>query len=556
MRGVFGLARFGAVPVRTRAGQAVSYGPPSVEKPLGPLPVIRDFLHRLDVAGTIDRLCPIRRDVADLSHGQIITALVANRLTSPTPLLHVESWARTWAVEETLGISPGLLNDDRVGRALDALAGQCEQVVGSVGAAAISAFGVDVSRMHWDMTSISLYGAYPNTDGDYATPRFGHPKDRRPDLKQVQAGLAVAGDGGIPLLHRAYDGGAAEVSQVDAAMRALREVAGERRFLLVGDSKLVSHTNLTALTSTPGVEFLAPAPKAVVPAAVLADQDWATATIIDFVADRDRDRPAHQRATYRAREGVTTVRGRRKKDPPVTVRTVFVWSSANAQAAASARALKLGRARDALDSLTRAAGAHHLYRTEAAVTARVAFLATKHRVADYLVTETATNPDSGKPTLTWHFDDQKIAAEAATDGWYALLTNLADTVGPAEILRLYKGQEVVERRYGAFKGPLAVTPMFLRSNQRIHALLHVICLALLVFSLIERQARLGAGPDGKIPGLYAGRPARPTGQLVLAALSQLRYVPAHGGAPAYIPRPGPLQQLLLDILGVDPTQPP
>ncbi len=288
------------------------------------------------------------------------------------------------------------------------------------------------------MTSISLDGAYPNTDDDYAAPRFGHPTDRRPDLTQVQAGLAVAGDGGIPLLHRAYDGGAAEVSPVDAAMRALREIAGERRFLLVGDSTLVSSTNLTALTSTPGVEFLA----------------------------------------------------------------------------------------------------------------------TKHRVADYLVTAAATDPDSGKPTLTWHFDDEKIAAEVATDGWYALLTNLADTVGPAEILRLYKGQEVVERRYGAFKGPLAVTPMFLRSNQRIHALLHVICLALLVFSLIERQARLGAGPDGKIPGLYAGRPARPTGQLVLAALSQLRYVPAHGGAPAYIPRPGPLQQLLLDILGVDPTQPP
>ncbi len=97
--------------------------------------------------------------------------------------------------------------------------------------------------------------------------------------------------------------------------------------------------------------------------------------------------------------------------------------------------------------------------------------------------------------------------------------------------------------------------MFLRSNRLIHALLHVICLALLVFSLIERQARLGAAPDGKIPGLYAGRPARPTGRLVLEALNRLRFVPAHDGAPAYIPQPGTLQQLLLDILGVDPTRP-
>jgi hypothetical protein len=77
-----------------------------------------------------------------------------------------------------------------------------------------------------------------------------------------------------------------------------------------------------------------------------------------------------------------------------------------------------------------------------------------------------------------------------------------------------------------------------------------------VLSLIERQARLGAGPDRKIPGLYVGRPARPTGRLVLHALARLRLIPANADQPAHIPRPSPLQQRLLDILGVDPTRPP
>ncbi|KDA40397.1 IS1634 family transposase [Frankia sp. BMG5.23] len=545
-----GLGLFVAVSV------IAGYGPPSVEKSLGVLPVVRDYLARLDLAGTIDRLAPMRADVSRVSHGQVIAALVANRLTSPTPLSHVTSWAREWAVEEMFDIASDALNDDRVGRALDAFAPVCEQVAGSVGAAAITAFGLDVSRFHWDMTSISLYGDYSHTDSDYATPKYGHPKDRRPDLKQVQTGLASTGDGGIPLLPRAYDGGAGEVAQVQGALRALVDLAGPRRFLLVGDTKLVSYPNLTALTSTPGVTFLAPAPKAVVPAEILAGQDWATATIIDHVAARDRDKPIHQRATYRAREGLTTLRGPRKKDPAVTVRTVFVWSSANDQAAKAARALKLARARDALDTLARAAGSHHLYRTETAVTARVAFLATKHRVSRYLIATTSVDPDTATPSLTWQFDQTVLDAEAATDGWYALLTNLDDSISPAEVLARYKGQEVSERRYGAFKGPLAVAPMFLRSNQRIHALIHVICLALLVFSLIERQARLGAGPDGKIPGLYTGRPARPTGALVLSTLNRLRLVPAQDDRPAYIPRPPHLHQHLLDILGVDPTRPP
>jgi hypothetical protein len=74
-----------------------------------------------------------------------------------------------------------------------------EHIVGSVGAAAIDVFGIDVARLHWDMTSISLCGAYDQVDGDHPAPAYGHPKDRRTDLKQIQAGIAVTTDGGIPL---------------------------------------------------------------------------------------------------------------------------------------------------------------------------------------------------------------------------------------------------------------------------------------------------------------------------------------------------------------------
>jgi Domain of unknown function (DUF4277) len=124
-----------------------------VEKALGALPVVADFCQRLDLAGIVDRACPIRQ-VATLTHGQVIEALVANRLTSPTPLWRVGDWARAWAVTEVFGIAPEALNDDRIGRALDAIAPKLEAIVGSVGARAIAAFGLEVARLHWDMTSI------------------------------------------------------------------------------------------------------------------------------------------------------------------------------------------------------------------------------------------------------------------------------------------------------------------------------------------------------------------------------------------------------------------
>lgn len=64
-----------------------------VEKRLGALPVAAEFLRRLDVAGIIDRLCPGSAS-AHLTHGQVIEALVANRLTSPAPRVRARDWAR------------------------------------------------------------------------------------------------------------------------------------------------------------------------------------------------------------------------------------------------------------------------------------------------------------------------------------------------------------------------------------------------------------------------------------------------------------------------------
>ena len=530
----------------------VRYGPPSVEKVLGALPVIAGFCRRLDIAGIVDRACPVR-DIAYVTHGQVIEALIANRLTSPTPLVHVEDWARAWAVEEVFALSPDVLNDDRIGRALDAIAPELAGIVGSIGAMAITEFGIDVARIHWDMTSISLFGAYKTPDNDYVEPRFGHPKDRRPDLLQVQTGLAVTADGGIPLWHRAYDGGAGEVAQVVPAMEALSTLAGERRFLMVGDSKLVSYKNLAAIIDAK-VSFIAPASKTYVGAAVLAALDFDAADPIGYVAERDTNKTEQEQGSYRVCEDTMILTGKTKSEPDLCLRRVFVWSSARAGAAVNARAKKLERARGDLERLGRGLGGRY-YPTTTQVTERIAVIATQRRVKNLLRTVIGTDPATTKPTLEWHFDQTALATEASTDGWYALLTNLGPEINAAQVLSSYKGQEAVERRYHNFKGPIAVAPMFLKNNRRIEALITVICLALLIFSLVERAVRRALHPTIKLAGLWAGRPAKPTGALIFTTLAHLRLIPATTDQPAQIPRPPPLQTRLLELLDIDPRTP-
>lgn len=530
----------------------IRYGAPSTERALGALPVVADFCRRLDIAGIVDRACPVR-DIAYATHGQVIEALVANRLTSPAPLVHVEDWARAWAVDEVFGLAPEVLNDDRIGRALDAVAPHLDGIVGSVGAKAITGFGIDVARIHWDMTSISLFGAYRTPDRDFIEPRFGHPKDRRPDLLQVQTGLAVSADGGIPLWHRAYDGGAGEVAQVVPAMEALTKLAGQRDFLMVGDSKLVSYPNLAAINRA-DVTFIAPASKTYVGATVLAALDSQAADPVDYIAQRDTNKTDADRGSYRVCEDTMILKAKKKAEPDLHLRRVFVWSSARAGAATHARAKKLDRARGDLERLGRGLGGRY-YPTATEVTERIAVITRERRVKSYLRTTIGTDPTTTKPTLVWHFDQAALAADAATDGWYALLTNLDPDVTAAEVLHAYKGQETVERRYSNFKGPIAVAPMFLKNNRRIEALITVICLALLIFALVERAVRLALSPATKLAGLWANRPAKPTSALIFAALSHLRLIPATPDTPAEIPRPPPLQARLLELLDVDPRQP-
>ncbi|MFC0864998.1 hypothetical protein ACFHYQ_22145 [Sphaerimonospora cavernae] len=96
--------------------------------------------------------------------------------------------------------------------------------------------------------------------------------------------------------------------------------------------------------------------------------------------------------------------------------------------------------------------------------------------------------------------------------------------------------------------------LYLKNNRRIAALITVICLALLIFCLVERQVRRALAARGatKVEGLYAGRSAIPTGRLIFDALAGIRIISGTGQSPPIIPQPTDLQIHLLDLLDVDP----
>jgi len=76
------------------------------------------------------------------------------------------------------------------------------------------------------------------------------------------------------------------------------------------------------------------------------------------------------------------------------------------------------------------------------------------------------------------------------DGYYVLETTRSPADADAStLLTKWKGQWQIEHRHRDGKGPLRIRPLFVTSNRRIEALVTILGIALIVFSLSERAAR-------------------------------------------------------------------
>ena len=157
------------------------------------------------VKDTVDGALP-RSARSVLSVGEVVCALVASRLCSPSPLYDIAGWASGAAVHELLGIPPALLNDDRLGRALEAFAVYAEDLRSRVAAGAIERFGVSAGRLHVDLTTVGVEGAYEHS----ALVAKGWASDRRV-ARQVRTLQACTPDGTV-LYSRPDPGNAAELT--------------------------------------------------------------------------------------------------------------------------------------------------------------------------------------------------------------------------------------------------------------------------------------------------------------------------------------------------------
>jgi transposase len=159
--------------------------------------------------------------------------------------------------------------------------------------------------------------------------------------------------------------------------------------------------------------------------------------------------------------------------------------------------------------------------------------------------------------ISWELDTVLIQQDEITDGVFPLITNQREM--PAkDVLKAYKRQPLIEKRFSQFKSDFEVAPVYLKEVTRIQAMLCVYFFALMIQTLLERELRqaLEASDYETIPLYPEHRDCRaPTTRRVLDIFETVqRHKLSSGSGPSqtFVTQLTPLQRQIATWFSIKP----
>jgi transposase len=477
------------------------------------LPIVAAYAHRIRLVEIINRLVPSEMEQ---SPGTLTLAMALDALSGRHPLYRIGAFFENKDRELLLGEEVDLdyLSDDTFGRLLDRLYEANTTVLFSeIAMSAFEAFGVTGGHIHFDTTSVRVYGAYdPPEDAEEAPPfriTYGYSKDHRPDLKQFLVSLLCVG-GNVPFFGKMEDGNASDKDINNAVLSDISQQLARvgldpRASIYIADSALVTEPNLTTMGDTTRFITRLPANFAeherVIREAVAQNQ-W-----VDYGRlALGRPTPKRPGAYYRGYETTLTLYGR-------SYRAVVVHSSAHDRRRQKRLERRLAEERKAWTKrLQKEQKTLYFCRADAEVAAQ-ALRNESRRYHDLEVTvEERPRYGPGRPranaprtiremryglVATLCERDEAIAQAKEEAGCFVLITNVPHEGPPGSpvpydgktVLEAYKDQHGIERNFGFLKDPVIVNSLFLKRPERIEALGLILLIALLLWRLMERTMR-------------------------------------------------------------------
>jgi transposase len=438
---------------------------------LGALPVLYALLQTLEVERIINDHCPTQGEVG---HGTVALVLVLNRLILPLPLYQISDWVGQTCLVAALGIAAEKFNDDRLGRTLDALYPHLDAIWQEILEQALFKAQIDLSVIFYDVTAFMVHGRYAESE----LVEFGFAHNTPSNKRKLKLGLNASADGGIPLLHRLLPGSTADQATVERNLENLAawlHANGHtcRDSLIVGDRAMLN-AEIAILYDAYGLRHLTGLRASTAEQKRLlygwSDEQMEAHPIVDD--------PSPQ---YWGRVGTVTFIHEGKK---VVHKALAVVSGPLRDQWRQSRQARLEALFVELEALRNKLGDPYL-RTVKSVQRSVNARLKESKVGRFVNVTLYTTP-TGQLNMFWELNQAELTAAERRDGRYLLVTN-DWSLSPKEMFRLYKAKDGVEKCFRISKSDLKVSPLFLHKDKRISAMLFINMVALLAYTLLQRQ---------------------------------------------------------------------
>ena len=542
--------------------------------------LVIELMKQIDLPEMLDRHLPRHWLQQGLSWGWVTTIWLAHILSQGDHRkLTVRDWVRQahTTLEHLTGLSirDTDFTDDRLTIVLRLLSDTTswQALEQDLGQTIIRVYDLAKAPVRLDATTISGYHA----GGPASLFQFGESKDA-PDLRQVKLMMGALDPLGLPLATDVVSGERADDGLYVPIIERIVTTLATVGLLFVGDSKMSAWATRLHLRAR-GQHYLAPL--ALVGETPRELRGWVQAALTG-------EQPLTEIQVPEAEEGADPLAVGYELTRPCTAvvggqplawteRVLVVHSAAYAEMLQRGLEGRLARAITKLQALTppRGRGKRQI-QDEVALNIAAEAIVQAHKVKG-LVTysyerqvERTVNyvgrgrggterPQQVVERVRYEItavtrEEAAITAVCETFGWRAYVTDVAEEELSLEAAVLsYRGEWRIERDYHRLKSaPLSIAPLFVKRDDQVVGMVHLLSLAIRLLTLIEFVVRRGLGrAKAVLVGLHAENPkkatATPTTERLLKAFDHITLTVLH--FPDHVLRHvTPLTALQLEIL--------
>jgi len=434
------------------------------------------------------------------------------------------------------------LNDDRFGHFLDDFydAG-CRQIFMEASSLAFAEYGFNIKSINYDTTSKVMWGEYQTTnhledygsETSYISIDFGHSKQKRKDKKQIKIGVGTAN--GIVADAKVLSGNKDDKTYNNENLDDLDKLlttmdVNRNEFYYIADSALFTNDNVKKANSN-NISFITRMPDNYKLAKkLMAEPLPEDAQVIEI------EKAQNKLSRYRLLEAEAKYNGH-----PCNFAVIYSEQLEETKEKTCQKNIKKekDKAEKSLKKYKK-----RKFKCKADADKEVELLnkklASKQKYHDifFSITEKpirrpgkpSKNPENDIARIEYQIsseillNDKKVADYIRKECTFILASNDLSISGE-KMLREYKTQIDVEKRFRNLKSPKFMNSLFLNSPKRIEALVYLLLIVLMILTIAEKVVRNNLKKNNDLViGIDNRKLKQPTLTAVLQIINRVRII--------------------------------